>query len=146
MTRPDHTKNLNPWAMPADSVLRALASGRAGLSAADAETRLDRPGQNMLPEPPWPSALARLARQFNNLLIIVLILAAVVTAVLGHWIDTGVILAVVLANAVIGFVLEGRAEQSLEALRDMLAPYAAILRDGVRQSAMPHCLCRAISC
>ena len=122
-----------PWAQTAPDVLRALDSGRGGLSSAEAVERVARHGPNRLPEPPRPSVVLRLARQFNNLLIIVLIVAAAITALLGHWIDTGVILAVVLVNAVIGFVQEGRAEQALEALRDMLAPRASVLRDGVRQ-------------
>ncbi|MFN4060259.1 MAG: cation-translocating P-type ATPase [Paracoccus hibiscisoli] len=126
--------DLDPWAMPADAVLQALGTDDAGLSAAEAAARLERHGPNRLPEPPRPSALARLARQFANLLIVVLILAAVITALLGHWVDTGVILAVVVVNGVIGFVQEGRAEQALEALRDMLAPRAAVLRDGARLS------------
>ncbi|MDN3721417.1 HAD-IC family P-type ATPase [Roseibium salinum] len=68
------------------------------------------------------------------MLIYVLIGSAIVTAALQHWVDTGVILAVVIANAVIGFVQEGRAEQAMEAIRGMLAPRSAVLRDGRRQS------------
>jgi magnesium-transporting ATPase (P-type) len=64
----------------------------------------------------------------------VLIAAAVITALLGHWVDTAVIMAVVIINAVIGFVQEGRAEAALEALRDMLAPKASVLRDGERHT------------
>jgi magnesium-transporting ATPase (P-type) len=63
----------------------------------------------------------------------VLIGAAVVTALLGHWVDTVVILAVVVVNAMIGLVQEGKAEKAMEAIRHMLAPSAAVLRDGERQ-------------
>ena len=60
--------------------------------------------------------------------------AAVVTAALQHWVDTGVILAEVLANAIIGFVREGKAEAAMAAIRNMLAPHASVLRDRHRVS------------
>jgi len=107
-----------PWARPAAEVTRALDTGPEGLTELEAAQRLAEHGPNRLPEPPRPGPLARLARQFDNLLLLVLIAAAGITAILGHWIDTGVILAVVLANAAIGFVQEGRAERALGALRD----------------------------
>jgi magnesium-transporting ATPase (P-type) len=122
------------WAEPAEKVLDALDASDKGLSGDEAARRLEDYGPNSLPEPPRPSALMRLARQFNNLLILVLIAAAAITALLEHWVDTGVIMAVVIINAVIGFVQEGRAEAALEALRDMLAPKAAVLRDGERHT------------
>ncbi|MEQ9087098.1 MAG: HAD-IC family P-type ATPase, partial [Pontimonas sp.] len=116
----------------ADKALEALHSARAGLPAKDAAERLGSCGPNKLPEPPRVGPVARFLRQFNNLLIYVLVTAAFVTGALGHLVDTSVILAVVLVNAVIGFVQEGRAEQALSAIRDMLAPEARVLRDGVR--------------
>ncbi len=118
------------WAEAAPAVLEALDSDPNGLSAEDAARRLEEYGPNALPEAPKAGPLKRLLRQFNNLLILVLIVAAVITAALQHWIDTAVILAVVVINAVIGFVQEGRAEAALEALRDMLAPKAVVRRDG----------------
>ncbi|MGY6533261.1 cation-translocating P-type ATPase [Glycocaulis sp.] len=120
--------------MTPGAALEALETRTEGLSADEAAARLERHGANRLPEPPRPGPLQRLARQFNNLLILVLIAAAVITAILGHYIDTAVILAVVLANTVIGFVQEGRAEQALAALRGMLAPKANVWRDGERNS------------
>ncbi len=71
-------------------------------------------------------------RHFNNVLIYVLLGAAVVTILLQHWVDTSVILSVVLANAVIGFVQEGKAEAAMDAIRNMLAPRASVQRDGNR--------------
>ena len=122
------------WSRPARDVLEALDATPDGLTGTEAADRLSRHGPNRLPEPPRPGPLRRLARQFNNLLLYVLMAAAAITAALGHWIDTAVIMAVVLANAVIGFVQEGRAEQALAALRQMLAPRATVLRDGARAS------------
>ena len=124
-----------PWhAMPGEAVLAAQAGGRAGLSTEEATDRLSRHGANALPEAPRPGPLTRFARQFDDLLIRVLLLAAGLTALLGEWADTAVILAVVLINAVIGLVQEGRAERALEAIGGLLAPRATVLRDGARCS------------
>ncbi|MCI1193565.1 cation-transporting P-type ATPase [Calidifontimicrobium sp. SYSU G02091] len=101
-----------------------------GLSSDEACARLARHGPNRLAEAKPPSAWARLARQFDNLLLYVLMAAAAVTALMGHWVDTGVIMAVVVLNAVIGFVQEGKAERALQAIRHLLAPHAVVLRDG----------------
>lgn len=117
-----------------DGALRSLGAVETGLTATEAARRLAEYGPNRLPEAPKRSAVLRLLTHFHNVLIYVLIASAAVTAALQHWVDTGVILAVVLANAVIGFVQEGRAEQAMEAIRGMLAPRSAVLRDGRRQS------------
>ncbi len=117
-----------------DTVLKDLSTTHDGLTAENAAARLKEFGPNKLPDAPRPSLLQRFARQFNNLLIMVLIAAAAITALLGHWIDTGVIMAVVIINAVIGFVQEGKAEAALEALRDMLAPKANVIRAGERMA------------
>ncbi len=125
-----------PHALPTAQVLAQLASTPAGLAATEAAARLATDGPNRLPEPPPPSLVIRFLRQFRNLLIYVLLAASVVTALLGEWIDTGVILGVVVINAIIGFVQEGRAEQALAAIRGMLAPQASVLReDCVRRVA-----------
>ena len=78
------------------------ADPAAGLSQHEAEARLKTHGHNQLPEPPKRSATIRFLLQFHNILIYVLLGSAVITAALDHWIDTFVILAVVLANAIIG--------------------------------------------
>jgi len=70
----------------------------------------------------------------------VLLSAAFVTGLLGHWVDTIVILIVVVANAIIGHLQEGKAEQAMEAIRDMLSPHAAVLRDGQRQTVLGEAL------
>ena len=121
-------------ALSAEEAMRALGASPEGLSEAEAARRLARHGPNRLPEAPRRGALRRFLGQFRNLLIYVLLGAAAATLALQHWVDAGVILAVVLANAAIGFVQEGRAEQAMEAIQDMLAPRAAALRDGRRRS------------
>ncbi len=122
----------NPHALHANDCLAALEASVNGLTGAEAARRLAEHGPNRLPEVRVRGPLRRFLAQFNNVLIYVLLGAAVVTAALQHFIDTGVILAVVLANAIIGFVQEGKAESAMTAIRDMLAPRAAVRRDGQR--------------
>ena len=122
-----------PWhAMPVAAVLGRLATTRRGLSTAEAGRRLARHGPNRVAGAPRRGALARFLAQFDNVLIYVLLGSAMVTAGLRHWVDTGVIVGVVVVNAVIGFIQEGKAERSLEAIRAMLAPQATVLREGRR--------------
>ncbi|MEE4107934.1 MAG: HAD-IC family P-type ATPase, partial [Halieaceae bacterium] len=116
-----------------NDVLTALdVRDQEGLTDSEVRVRRDRYGPNRLPSPPRPGVLARFLRQFHNLLIYVLLAAALLTALLAHYVDTIVILAVVLVNATIGFVQEGKAESALAAIRDMLAPRATVLRRGRR--------------
>ena len=124
-----------PWhAVSVDEVMAAYESGPSGLTEAEARERLARFGPNLLPPPKRRGPLLRFLAQFNNVLIYVLLGAAIVTALLGHWVDAQVILAVVLVNAVIGFLQEGKAENALEAIRHMLAPKASALREGHRKT------------
>jgi magnesium-transporting ATPase (P-type) len=111
-------------------VLRHLDADPDGLTSDEARARLERAGPNRLPESPADPAWLRLARHFNDVLIYVLLAAAVLKAVLGEWVDFGVILAVAVVNAAIGFVQEGRAERALAGLRSMLSLTAQARRDG----------------
>ena len=108
---------------------QAVAPG-TGLGREEAARRLEQYGPNSLPaarrRPPW----LRLALQFHNPLIYVLLAAAAITFGLDDHVDTGVILGVVLVNAIIGFVQEGKAEKALEAVSAMLASHATVLREG----------------
>lgn len=113
-----------------DTVLSQLQSTPAGLSESEADKRLSTYGANRLRPPKKQGLLIRFARQFHNVLIYVLLAAAIVTAALQHWIDSGVIIAVVVLNALIGFIQEGKAEKALEAIRNMLSHQALIKRDG----------------
>jgi magnesium-transporting ATPase (P-type) len=116
-----------------EAVLDRLdTSATQGLSAETVAARLEQHGPNRLPEEQAESSFVRFLKQFHNVLIYILIVAAVFTAILGEWIDTGVIVAVVLVNAVIGFVQEGRAEAALEKIRGMLSLEATVQRDGRR--------------
>jgi len=126
---------MNHWhALDSDVALDTTRTSASGLSQSEADTRLEAYGLNRLPEPARRSAFLRFLRHFHNILIYVLLGSAVITAALGHLVDTLVILAVVLANAAIGFVQEGKAEEAMAAIRRMLAPRASVLRDGDRRT------------
>lgn len=116
-----------------DEVLEKLSADRDGLSSDEAKKRLEETGPNKLPEGKQQSALMRFLKHFHNMLIYVLVVAAVITALLDHWIDTWVIVAVILANAIIGFVQEGKAEKAIEGIKKMLSLDATVLRGGNRE-------------
>ena len=119
-----------PHALPSDDVLRVLQSCRDGLDTGEAAKRLEKVGLNRLPSPPKDGLLKRFFKHFHNMLIYILICASAITALLGHWVDTGVIMAVVLINAIIGFIQEGKSEQALEGIRKMLSLHAHVRRNG----------------
>lgn len=124
-----------PWhARSCEQVLAALAVSDAGLTTDEARSRLAEAGANTLPTVIGRNRLTRLLAQFHNVLIYVLLAAGFITAILGHWIDSGVIFAVVLINAAVGYVQEGRAEKALEAIRSLLSQNATVIRDGRRVS------------
>jgi len=120
----------------AKSVLKSFETTADGLSTEKADNRLSMHGPNRLPEIKARGPLVRFFYQFHNVLIYVLIAASAVTAMLGHWVDASVIIGVVLINAVIGFVQEGKAENALRAIRQMLSPNAMVMRNG-RQITIP---------
>ena len=117
-------------ALPADAVAAGLQTSTAGLATTEARARLERCGLNRLTARRGRGPFLRLLLQFHNVLIYILLAAAGVTALLGHWIDTGVIVGVVVINAIIGFIQEGKAEQALVAIRRMLSLRANVVRDG----------------
>lgn len=125
------TTALNNWhAASIEQVCEKLSVTGKGLSTHDAEQRLQRFGVNRLPEAKSRGWLLRFLYQFHNVLIYVLIAASVVTALLEHWLDASVIFGVVILNAIIGFIQEGKAENALKAIRQMLSPNAMAMRDG----------------
>jgi len=140
MNRDSNTTTATPQAQQAwhaldfAAVLSFFKSDSGGLASAEAIRRLQHYGANHLPQVKPPGPLIRFASQFHNVLIYVLLAAGVITFLLGHWIDSSVIFGVVMANAIIGFVQEGKAEDALRAIRAMLSPQAMVLRDGHRIS------------
>ncbi|HYN38432.1 MAG TPA: HAD-IC family P-type ATPase, partial [Rhodospirillales bacterium] len=118
--------------LTAADVLADVAGNDSGLTSEEAARRLARYGANRLPAPRRRGPLLRFLLQFHNILIYVLLGSAAITAAMAHWVDTAVIAGVVVINAVIGFIQEGRAERALDAIRDMLSPQASVLRGGQR--------------
>jgi Ca2+-transporting ATPase len=101
-----------------------------GLTRQEAEARLAKFGANELTERPRPGFLALLWDQFNNYLVIILIIAALVSLALGEYVDSIAIMFIVVLNAVVGVIQESKAEQALAALQKMSAPNAQVIRDG----------------
>jgi len=121
----------HPWhALPPDAIRNVLASTEQGLSPQEAKRRLTQYGFNKLTPAASRGPFKRFLSQFHNVLIYVLLAAAVVTAAIEHWVDSGIIVGVVLINALIGFIQEGKAEKALDAIRNMLTHQAMVRRDG----------------
>lgn len=120
------------YALEPEQALEAQQVTRAGLSDNEAQRRLAAHGFNRLTPPKRRGPLIRFLLQFHNVLIYVLLGAAVVTGALGHGVDMAIILGVVLINALIGFLQEGKAEKSLDAIRNLLSLRAMVIRDGQR--------------
>jgi Ca2+-transporting ATPase len=115
-----------------DAVLKHLEVDPArGLSQGEAARRLARYGANELTREERASPIALFIAQFKNTLIIILLIATVLSALLGEIVDAAIICVIVLFCAVLGFVQEYRAERALDALKQMLAPMINVLRDGV---------------
>ncbi len=119
-------------ALTSTEALSRLGSSALGLSQAEASRRFARHGANVQHKRTRRRWFLRLADQFNSLLVYVLLAAAAVTLAIGHWVDAGVILAVLVGNALVGFFQEGRAEDALAAISKLLPSRVIALRDGAR--------------
>jgi Ca2+-transporting ATPase len=128
----DGSRPEGSWhALHVDDVLRALqADAASGLTSIEAQQRLSIYGANTLPRAQGPGAVLRFLRQFANPLVLMLLLAGAVTMLLGGITDASVIIGVVLVNAIIGFVQEGKAVQALSSLQQTIGTDATVLRDG----------------
>ncbi|MGN0812546.1 MAG: calcium-translocating P-type ATPase, PMCA-type [Candidatus Coproplasma sp.] len=129
--------------LPFDEVIKQVGSRRDGLSDAEAADRLTQNGKNALVAAKKKPAIVKFLSQFTDPMIIVLLVAAVISAVLAivrseyaELIDSGIILLIVVINAVIGFIQESKAENALEALKNKNKPYAKVLRGGQRKTIL----------
>ena len=112
------------------AVLEECKTSPEGLTTSEIEERLKQYGPNSLPEEAGLSRLKVLLHQFKSPLIYILIVAAIVTALLAEYIDTGVIVVILVINAIVGYFQEYRAETSVRALKKMVVPRARVIRDG----------------
>jgi magnesium-transporting ATPase (P-type) len=121
-----------PWhAIAADEIIRRLESDRSrGLGRDEAARRLAKYGPNRLPEGSKRGPLMRFLLQFDNVLVYVLLAAGFIKLMLGLWLDASIITGVVVINALLGFIQEGKAEKALDSIRNMLSSEARTLRDG----------------
>src|SRR5262249_34315537 len=114
----------------AEVLKRLVTNAEKGLSLSEASARFQKYGPNRLPEGRKRSSLTRFFSHFNNTLVYVLLAAGFTKLMMSEWIDAGIIFAVVLRNAVLGFIQEGKAEKALESIRNMLSAEARTIRDG----------------
>lgn len=126
------------YRMDAGQALEQLDSSEGGLSSQEANRRLGHYGPNKLADEAQISRLQILLHQFTSPLIYILLIAALVTLLLKEYIDSGVIMAVVLLNAVIGYLQEYKAEESVRALENLLVAKARVIRDGHEQEIAGH--------
>ena len=131
-TKADTANEVVAWyAMPVDEVVKTLATGiQKGLSATEASSRLEKCGPNRLPEGKKRGPFVRFISQFNNILVFVLLGAGFIKLMLNLWVDASIIFGVVVLNALLGFVQEGKAERALDSIRNMLSAEARTIRDG----------------
>jgi len=124
--------NAAAWhALSADDVMKRLATdGKQGLDASDVSPRFEKYGPNRLPEGKKRGPFMRFLAQFNNILVYVLLGAGFTKLMLNLWVDAGIIFAVVVLNALLGFIQEGKAEKALDSIRNMLSAEARALRGG----------------
>jgi len=120
------------YQLSAEETFKLLDVDNAGITSGEAKVRLEKYGYNEL-EVKKQGPLIRFLLQFRNALLYVLIVAALIAALLGKFMDMYVVIGVILATVIIGFIQEGKAEASLEALKKMLVPECTVIRDGERR-------------
>ena len=130
----EKTKQHEWHTLKLEEVLHHLKVQDNGLSTEEAKSRIEQYGPNQLKEAPRPTFLQTLWEQLNNFVVILLIIASVISALLGDYVEAAAIMAIVILNAALGIVQERRAEEALAALKKLAAPDAQVMRDGHRKS------------
>ena len=133
------------YQLSVDETLTSTNSTPDGISSAEATARLQQYGENALPQKAGKPAWLRFLAHFNDVLIYVLLAAALLTAVMGHWVDTLVILGVAVINALIGHIQESNAEKSLQSIRNMLSSEAVVVRQGNHETIPTTALVPALA-
>ena len=122
------------WSLPTEQLFSTLHASKDGLQQADAEGRLKQYGPNTISAQKQATALRVLLRQFKSPLVLILIFAAIVSGVVGEWIDASIVLAIVLGSSILGFVQEYSASNAVEKLRSQVTIKTNLLRGGQTQS------------
>ncbi len=131
---PDEIRPQQDWySLSAGEIVRELGTGSSGIGTREAEERLQRYGKNALREEARESRLQVFLRQFKSVLIVILIIAAAVSFLVGATLDAVAILIIVVLNALLGFSQERQAGEAIEALKKMLVQHAVVVRDGKQQ-------------
>ena len=126
-----HENKQREWhALNHQEVLEHLHVAGNGLTSAEAKKRIEQYGPNQLSEAPRPTFLQMLWEQLNNFVVILLIIASVISALLGDYVEAAAIMAIVVLNSVLGIIQERRAEEALAALKKLAAPDAQVMRVG----------------
>ena len=143
------TENEEWHALDAEEVLQHLEVQKNGLSSTEVEKRLAHYGKNQLKEAPRPGFWTKLWAQLNNFVVMLLLVAALISGIIGwqefqhtgdstSFVEPGAILMIVVLNAILGLIQEGKAEEALASLKKMFAPEAHVLRDGKRTTVPSH--------
>src|SRR5665647_186168 len=122
------------WSLAPEQLLSALHAFRNGLQPADAEQRLKQYGLNTIRAQQQATALRLLLSQFKSPLVLILIVAAIISGVLGEWVDTIIVLVIVLSSTLLGFVQEYAAGNAVEKLRSQVTLKTNVLRGGQPKS------------
>ena len=121
------------WSLAPEQLLSALHASRNGLQPADAEQRLKQYGLNTIRAQQQATALRLLLSQFKSPLVLILIFAAIVSGIVGEWVDASIVLAIVLGSTILGFVQEYTASNAVEKLRSQVTIKSSVLRGGQPQ-------------
>src|SRR5450830_1775783 len=122
------------WSIPTEQLFSTLHASKDGLQQADAEQRLKQYGPNTISAQKQATTLRLLLRQFKSPLVLILIVAAIISGVVGEWLDASIVLAIVLGSSILGFVQEYTAGNAVEKLRSQVTIKSNLLRGGQTQS------------
>jgi Mg2+-importing ATPase len=122
------------WSLATEQLLSALHASKNGLQSSDAGQRLKQYGLNAIRPPQQATALRLLLSQFKSPLVLILIFAAIISGVVGEWVDASIVLAIVLGSTILGFVQEYTASNAVEKLRSQITIKSSLLRDGKPQT------------
>jgi P-type Ca2+ transporter type 2C len=132
--------SFNPHSSQIETVLSFLKTEKTGLSSRSAHARQEKIGWNELPQSDQISPLRIFSRQFFSLMVGILVIAAILSIIFQHLVDAIVIVAIIIINAIMGFVQEYKAERAIQALKKMVEPQVKVYRDGVLTVENPRIL------